>query len=100
MSKRKFDYMEFHYGNDSATLFDSGRYTREEAINQFCRDYYLDYKTILDEEKIKVEEEYVKWKPNLSKEEIWHFDLEEKQGMYITCNKEVKRAFKCWKVLI
>ena len=100
MNKRKFDYMEFHYGNDSATLFDSERYTRKQAIKRFCGDYYLDYKTILDEEKIIVEEEYVKWKPNLSEDEMWHFDLEERQGLYITCNKEDKRAFKCWKVFI
>lgn len=100
MSKRKFDYMEFHYDNDSATLFDSEIYTRQQAIKQFCRDYYLDYKTILDEGKIKVEEEYVKWKPNLSEDEMWHFDLTERQGMYITCNKNEKRAFKCWKVFI
>lgn len=32
MSKRKFDYMEFHYGNDSATLFDSEIYIQDNRL--------------------------------------------------------------------
>lgn len=100
MGKRKFDYMEFDYGNYRATLFDSKVYTKEKAIKRFCGDYYLDYKTILDEDKITLEEEYIKWKPNLSKDEMWYFDLTERQGMYVSCNKNDKRAFKCWKVFI
>ncbi len=97
MSKRKFDYMEFNYDNLFAYVFDADIYSREQAI-----EIYFDEMCCEKDEKesIQVEEEYVKWKPNLSKEDLWCFDLTERQGMYITCDKNDKRAFKCWKVFI
>lgn len=97
MSKRKFDYMEFNYGGSSAYIFDASVYTKKQAI-----EIYFDEMCCETDEKesIQIEEEYVKWKPNLLEEEMWYFDLEERKGMYITCNKNEKRAFKCWKVFI
>ncbi len=97
MSKRKFDYMEFNYDDLFAYVFDADRYTREQAIEIYFDEMCCETDSIED---VQIEEEYVKWKPNLSKEDMLHFDLEERQGMYITCNKDEKRAFKCWKVFI
>lgn len=97
MSKRKFDYMEFNYDNLFAYVFDADVYTRKQAIEIYFDEMCCETDSIND---VQIEEEYVKWKPNLSKEDLWYFDLEERQGLYMTCDKNDKKAFKCWKVFI
>lgn len=91
--KRKFDYAEF---DDGAVYYDSDLYTEEEARRAYYEEYCYEKDDIED---VVVTEEYVKWKPHLSKDEMWLFDIfdnEDNRGMYLTCNNNDKRAFKCW----
>ena len=98
MSKRKFDYMDFDYEGEYATLFDAEFYTREQALEIYFDEYGCDTDSIED---LIIEEEYVRWKPKMSKEDMWYMDIydsSENRGMYETCNKNDKKAFKVWKV--
>ena len=93
MSKREFDYCEF--GPDFCVVYDADKYTQEQAIKSYFEEYCCETDSIED---IVVEEDYIKWKPRASKDEMWLFDLEEPRGIYITCDKDDKKAFKVWKV--
>ena len=98
MAKRKFDYMAFYYEGEYALLFDAEFYTREQALEIYFDEYGCKTDSIED---LIIEEEYVRWKPKMSKEDMWYMDIygsSENRGMYETCNKDAKRAFKCWKV--
>lgn len=93
--KRKFDFMMFEeYG----FIVDAEAYTLEEAKELYMDEYGLD-KEDVDEKS--VETVYVRWKPKMSREDMWYMDIydnAENRGIYQTCEKEDKKAFKCWRL--
>lgn len=101
MSKRKFDYEEFY--DEYGVLFDADKYTKEQAIEIYKEEFDYKFSDINDisDEFIQVEEDYVRWKPKMSKEDMWYFDIydnRDNHGIYQTCNKDDKKAFKCWRL--
>lgn len=105
MSKRKFNFMEFmdQYG----WLFDADVYTKDAAFETFIHEYEWDFEKQQPNDTFRYEdwivvEDYVKWKPKMSEEDMWYMDIydpTDNRGMYQTCNKDDKRAFKCWRVV-
>lgn len=94
---RKFDYMEFSDGY--GVLFDSDVYDMGKAIEIYLREY--GDRINWDTKNMVVEEDYVKWKPKMSKEDMWYFDIydpADNRGIYQCCSKDAKRAFKVWRI--
>lgn len=96
---RKFDYMNFN--DDYGVVFDAEAYTKEEAIEVFKEEFNWKFSDMNDiqDEYIEVSEEFVKWKPRMSKEDMWYFDIynnADNHGIYQICDKEEHNAFKVW----
>lgn len=93
MSKRKFNCMEFNDGY--GYMLDADIYTKEQAIEQTLKDIYFP-----NNPKLLVTIEYVKWVGNVPIEDRFYLDIKETgvHGLYMTCDKHDKGAFKCWRV--
>lgn len=98
MSKRKYDYMDWDIEGERCTLFDADKYTSEQALEIYFEENCGATDSIED---LILEVEYVRWKPKMSKEDMWYLDIydpADNRGTYQICNKNDKGAFKCWKV--
>ena len=47
-----------------------------------------------------VKEAYVKWRPKLSQDEMWLFDIEseDNRGCYLIYDEKIDKGFKVWEV--
>lgn len=111
MAKRKFDFCQFYesYG----VLFDADKYNIDEAINKYFIEYgnklsdgtdtitYGD--NIYSKEDLIVAEDWVKWYPKMSEDDMFYLDIldpRENRGTYRCCKPDAKRAFKCWRIRV
>lgn len=93
--KRKFDYQSC--SERKSFLFDAEIYTPEQAKQMFLEEN-MDKITPL--ENLIVKETYVKWKPKLSHDEMWLFDVEseDNRGRYLIYDEKIDKGFKTWEV--
>ncbi|WP_159639129.1 hypothetical protein [Erysipelothrix anatis] len=94
MGKRHFDYMEFLDGY--GYLFDAERYSIQQAKETCLQEYF----NVGDNPNLEVTEDYVKWVPNVPLDDRYYLDMPEEgvRGAYMSCDKEDRGSFKCWRV--
>ena len=94
--KRKFDYQEFE--DNYGFVFDAEKYTEDEALEITQIEY--GYRWGMHEEP-NITEIYIKWKPKMSKEDMFYYDISDNRdnhGIYQVCDKNDKKSFKAWRV--